>query len=235
MAGSTPDPSQVAGLLARGIAAARAGRLEEARRALHRVVKLDERSEQGWLWLSGVVESLDERRICLENVLAINPASELGRKGLRLLEQQERARALGVPHPPTDPSSSSAAAQRARRTLASRHPSQQSPSPVQASPPAAQSWREMVRGMAGPVFVPAVAALVNAGLSPRAIGPAAWGALVLAITGACLWACAIEAPRSPPMRTLFGEVGAESWRKALVGVPGALLWGAGFCLILGKV
>jgi hypothetical protein len=38
------------------------------------------------------------------------------------------------------------------------------------------------------------------------------------------------------MRALFGEKGVEGfWRKALVGVPGVLLWSAGFGLILGKI
>ena len=65
--------SQVSELLKQGIAAARAGRKEEARRTLARAIKLDGRNEQAWLWLSGVVETDEQRRVCLEKVLAINP------------------------------------------------------------------------------------------------------------------------------------------------------------------
>jgi len=82
------DVTQVAELLRRGIAAAKAGRSEEARQVLLHVTELDERSEQAWLWLSGVVESLADRRVCLENVLTINPDNPYARKGLRLLDQQ---------------------------------------------------------------------------------------------------------------------------------------------------
>jgi tetratricopeptide (TPR) repeat protein len=85
------DASQVAELLRRGIAAAKAGRKQKARQALLRVTELDERSEQAWLWLSGVVESLEDRRACLENVLAINPENPHAQAGLRWLDQQTPA------------------------------------------------------------------------------------------------------------------------------------------------
>ena len=75
-------------LLQRGIEAARAKRNDEARELLMRVVQLDEQNEQAWLWLSGVVESLDDRRVCLENVLALNPNNQRAQAGLRWLDQQ---------------------------------------------------------------------------------------------------------------------------------------------------
>jgi tetratricopeptide (TPR) repeat protein len=81
--------STVDDLLKQGIAAARAGRKDEARQKLMRVVELDEENEQAWLWLSGVVESNDDRRVCLENVLTINPANAAAHKGLRLLDGQK--------------------------------------------------------------------------------------------------------------------------------------------------
>jgi tetratricopeptide (TPR) repeat protein len=75
-------------LLKQGIAAVRAGRQDEARQKLMRVVELDEENEQAWLWLSGVVESNADRRVCLENVLTINPANAAAQKGLRLLDER---------------------------------------------------------------------------------------------------------------------------------------------------
>jgi tetratricopeptide (TPR) repeat protein len=75
-------------LLTQGIAAARAGRKDEARQKLMLVVELDEENEQAWLWLSGVVESNADRRVCLENVLTINPTNAAAQKGLRLLDER---------------------------------------------------------------------------------------------------------------------------------------------------
>lgn len=83
-----PNSTQVVELLRAGIAAARGGRIQEARQALLRVTELDERNEHAWLWLSGVVESLEDRRVCLENVLAINPDNPYAQRGLHLLDQQ---------------------------------------------------------------------------------------------------------------------------------------------------
>jgi tetratricopeptide (TPR) repeat protein len=83
-------------LLQRGIEAARAKRNDEARELLLRVVQLDEHNEQAWLWLSGVVESLDDRRVCLENVLALNPNNQRAQAGLRWLDQH-------APVPPPAP------------------------------------------------------------------------------------------------------------------------------------
>jgi len=82
------EMTQIAELLQRGIAAARAGRTQEAFQALLQVTELDERNEQAWLWLSGVVESFEDRRVCLENALAINPDNAHARAGLLWLDQQ---------------------------------------------------------------------------------------------------------------------------------------------------
>ena len=72
-------------LLKQGIAALNAGRTAEARRLLAQVVQQDERNEMGWLWLSGAVDTDEDRRICLENVLAINPNNSRAKRGLEYL------------------------------------------------------------------------------------------------------------------------------------------------------
>jgi tetratricopeptide (TPR) repeat protein len=85
------DPrAVVARLLGAGINAVKEQRLEDARELLHQVIDLDERNEKAWLWLSGVIEGTEERIICLENVLAINPKHLLARQGLRHLLAQKR-------------------------------------------------------------------------------------------------------------------------------------------------
>ncbi|MFQ5401390.1 MAG: hypothetical protein ACE5E7_17550 [Anaerolineae bacterium] len=68
-----------------GIAAVKAGERDKARALLTQLLQIDERNEQAWLWLSGVVNTDDERRQCLENVLAINPDNEPARRGLTRL------------------------------------------------------------------------------------------------------------------------------------------------------
>lgn len=71
-------------LLKEGIAAARAGDKATARAKLRQVVQLDENNEKGWYWLASVVETDEERRICLGNVVVINPKNE---RAQQLLEQ----------------------------------------------------------------------------------------------------------------------------------------------------
>ncbi len=77
-----PDTTE---LLQRGIALAKAGRREEARDVLLQVVEQDERNESAWLWISGVVDTDDDKAIALENVLTLNPNNEWAKRGLQLM------------------------------------------------------------------------------------------------------------------------------------------------------
>ncbi len=80
--------ANVEGMVREGVTAFKAGRADEARALLSKAVELDPYNEQGWLWLSGVVTSVDDQRTCLENVLAINPGNSRARSGLDYLVQQ---------------------------------------------------------------------------------------------------------------------------------------------------
>lgn len=80
--------SNVEAMLRDGISACKAGRKEEARDLLLRVVEIDEQNEMAWLWLSGVLDTLDDQITCLENVLAINPNNEKASKGLEMLRRK---------------------------------------------------------------------------------------------------------------------------------------------------
>ena len=82
------EESMLKALMEEGITAAKAGQKERARQCLMQVVEADENNEKAWLWLSGVVESLEDRQICLENVLSLNPDSEPAKKGLAWIAQQ---------------------------------------------------------------------------------------------------------------------------------------------------
>lgn len=86
----------VENLLHEGIAAAKAGERERARDLLVRVVEQDEDRPQAWLWLSGVVDDLEDREICLENVLALDPENPYARKGLALVREKLEAQSALV-------------------------------------------------------------------------------------------------------------------------------------------
>ncbi|MBI1279275.1 MAG: hypothetical protein GC179_14200 [Anaerolineaceae bacterium] len=81
-------PANVDGMVREGISAYRAGNKEEARTLLLRAVEIDQYNEQAWLWLSAVVETPEEQRTCLENVLTINPNSDRAKQGIDMLDQK---------------------------------------------------------------------------------------------------------------------------------------------------
>jgi Tfp pilus assembly protein PilF len=73
------DPAakeRASALTDQGITALKAGDRDRARELLGQAIRLDPRSERAWLWLSGVVTTDEQRRQCLERVLALNPANE---------------------------------------------------------------------------------------------------------------------------------------------------------------
>jgi hypothetical protein len=79
---------EAAGWLQAGIAAVKQGERVKARELLQRVIEADENNLQGWLWLSDVVTTLEDREVCLENVLALDPANAAARKGLDWVRSQ---------------------------------------------------------------------------------------------------------------------------------------------------
>src|SRR4051794_28289177 len=90
-------------LLAEGKAALQRGDKAAARTHLTQALQVDDRNEQVWLWLSGAVESPDEQRICLENVLTLNPANTIARRGLDLLNEQNPPAPAPAPTPAPAP------------------------------------------------------------------------------------------------------------------------------------
>ncbi len=84
------EDKNVQELLRKGIEAAREGNKAEAREFLQQVVDLDDKSEKGWFWLASVVETDEERRVCLANVLFINPNNERAKKAMDQLEAKSK-------------------------------------------------------------------------------------------------------------------------------------------------
>ncbi|MBN2549295.1 MAG: PH domain-containing protein [Anaerolineales bacterium] len=58
------------------ISALKSGDKVTAKRILSEVVKVDPTNEKAWLWLSTCVDSIDQKRYCLNRVLSINPTNE---------------------------------------------------------------------------------------------------------------------------------------------------------------
>jgi len=171
--------------LKQAIEAARNGRREQARDLLLRVVETDARNERAWLWLSGVVDDPSDVQVCLENVLALNPANTRARQGLEWLHAR-----LGTP-PPLLPLTSGAAALEREVDPAALSPARlraraASPAPVVAPPgatpvepaPVASIYTRVAPSVSTtPAVAPAPAAAprVGAAASVRAapaVGPA---------------------------------------------------------------
>lgn len=87
-AGNKPS-ADLPTLLSEGIAAAKAGDRQGARDLLARVVQMDDRNVTAWLWLSGVVDDLNYREVCLQTALKLDPGNAAARRGLTQVRQQK--------------------------------------------------------------------------------------------------------------------------------------------------
>jgi tetratricopeptide (TPR) repeat protein len=128
-------------LLRAAIAAARSGQREHARELLLRFVEQDEKNVLAWLWLSSVVDGLEDREICLENVLALEPNHDVARQGLAWVRKQKEASDAAEPDvrpalpPPPSRAPVSAAAAVLQQDFARRRPPPQPPPEPPPIPP----------------------------------------------------------------------------------------------------
>ncbi len=84
---SLATPNEIGQWLQHGISAAKAGQLEDARFQLLDVVEQDQTNETAWYWLYQVYDRVDDKRICLENLIIINPDNLWAKQELlKLLE-----------------------------------------------------------------------------------------------------------------------------------------------------
>jgi len=83
-----------------GIEAAQQGDKRTARNLLKQVLAEDENNELAWMWLASAVETLEERRACLQRVLQINPKNARAREALSRLsgtrEERDRRAVQGL-------------------------------------------------------------------------------------------------------------------------------------------
>lgn len=89
--------NNIESLLNEGIQAARAGDRRVARDVLEQVVEQDQGNEKAWFWLASVVDTDDERRMCLRTVLKINPNNDKARAALEKIEARLTAKSSARP------------------------------------------------------------------------------------------------------------------------------------------
>ena len=82
--------------LANGIKAAKQGRKTQARTILYQVLDQEPRNETAWVWLSYVVETPEDRQVCLENVLTLNPENQYAQRGLIQLRRLALTQPVGL-------------------------------------------------------------------------------------------------------------------------------------------
>ncbi len=80
-------PQEIEHWLQQGVAAAKAGQLEQARFQLLDVVEQDQSNETAWYWLYQVFDRVDDQRTCLQNLILLNPKNMWAKQEfLNLLE-----------------------------------------------------------------------------------------------------------------------------------------------------
>ena len=89
--------------LRRAIAAIKAGDKVSGQRLLAEVIRNDPRNEAAWLWMSAALDSHEQRRTCLERVLAINPDNPMAQQGLARLGRAFQPSVLPSPSTPSKP------------------------------------------------------------------------------------------------------------------------------------
>jgi hypothetical protein len=92
-------PHEIDQWLHEGISAAKAGQVEQARFRLLDVVEQQQTNEAAWYWLYQVFDTVEDKRICLENLVLINPHNRWAKQ--ELLNYLAGPSASGITVPPT--------------------------------------------------------------------------------------------------------------------------------------
>lgn len=90
-----PDEPNLAPTIEEAIQAAKAGQKEAAQAMLIEIVEADPEEMLAWVWLSYVMDDLNEKETCYHNILTLDPYNEFARKGLAWLNERRPA-----PEPP---------------------------------------------------------------------------------------------------------------------------------------
>lgn len=113
------SPHDIAQWLQEGILAAKAGQVEHARYRLLDVVEQDKTNETAWFWLYQVFDRHEDKRVCLENLIVINPQNGWARQ--ELLNYGAAADTL-APEPPAAAKTGQRAGRAKRKSKAVTRP-----------------------------------------------------------------------------------------------------------------
>lgn len=89
-------PREFLKLFSAGKEAARQGDKARAHLYFRRAIEVDPYHELVWLWLASVVMTDEDRRVCFENVLELNPDNPTARRQLLKLEQKALAEMVHI-------------------------------------------------------------------------------------------------------------------------------------------
>ncbi|MGQ9848626.1 MAG: tetratricopeptide repeat protein [Aggregatilineaceae bacterium] len=81
-------PKEFLRLFKEGKEAAKRGDRAKAHELFRQAIEIDPYHEQVWLWLASVVDTDEDRQVCFENVLELNPSHPTARQQLQRLEQR---------------------------------------------------------------------------------------------------------------------------------------------------
>lgn len=81
-------PKEFLQLFKEGKAAAKQGDKARAHALFRKAIEIEPYYEQVWMWLASVVETDEDKRVCFENVLELNPSHPTARMQLQILEQK---------------------------------------------------------------------------------------------------------------------------------------------------
>ena len=79
---ASTTPQEIEKWLQEGITAAKAGEYQQGRFRLLDVVEQDRMNEAAWYWLYQVFDRQDDKRVCLENLVIINPDNRWAKQEL---------------------------------------------------------------------------------------------------------------------------------------------------------
>jgi len=106
-------PKEFLHLFKAGKEAAKQGDNARAHDLFRQAIEIDPYHEQVWLWLASVVETDEDRRVCFENVLELNPTHPTARRQLNKLDQKMIEEAMS----PEDASQGASRSRLRRRLL----------------------------------------------------------------------------------------------------------------------
>jgi hypothetical protein len=84
----------------------KSGDKQAAKQLLLEIIKSDPQNETGWLWLSACVDTIDQKKYCLEKVLAINPNNLDAQKAVLSLQNRQQVSTAKEKTPSNDSGSS---------------------------------------------------------------------------------------------------------------------------------